>query len=260
MPRHPFHIVDPRPWPILAALAAFSVAAGFLSWFHEKSPRLLIIAIVTLSTVAALWWRDVVRERTFIGHHTSYVARGLRLGIALFILSEAMFFFGFFWAFFHRALSPNPEIGCTWPPVGIEPIDPLALPLFNTALLLGSGFTITWSHHALLQANRQEGLRGLIWTILFGLAFTYVQFQEYKTAPFTIADGVYGSIFFVTTGFHGLHVIIGTTFLLVNLVRHFKYHFSPTHHLGFEFGAWYWHFVDVVWIFLYLCLYWWGGN
>merc|ERR1711893_568355 len=172
--------------------------------------------IVRLLYVAALWWRDIIRERTYIGHHTSYVARGLRLGMLLFLLSEAMFFFRFFWAFFHSALSPTPEVGCTWPPVGIEPIDPLAVPLVNTAILLGSGVTVTWAHHGLLAGNREEALKGLAMTVFLGYMFTRLQLQEYYDAPFTIADGIYGSCFYLITGFHGLHVIIGTVFLAVN--------------------------------------------
>ena len=191
-----------------------------------------------------------------MGHHTSYVARGLRLGFVLFLLSEVMFFFGFFWAFFHRALSPSPEIGCTWPPVGIEPIRPFALPLVNTALLLTSGVRLTWAHHALLCGRREETLWALGITVGLGLVFTRVQWIEYCNAPFTMADGIYGSCFFIITGFHGIHVILGTVFLVVNWYRTAAYHFSPGHHLGFEFGAWYWHFVDVVWVLLYLCLYW----
>lgn len=259
MPRHPFHIVDPRPWPIIVSLNVFSVATGLVGWFHEKSILLLIFGLFNLLITVALWWRDVVREGTYIGHHTSYVSRGLRAGILLFILSEALFFFGFFWAFFHRSLRPNPEVGCIWPPTGIEPIRPFAIPLLNTAILLGSGFSVTWAHHALIEGNRSEAAWGLFFTVLLGGIFSVLQVKEYLDAPFTIADGIYGSIFFVTTGFHGLHVIIGTLFLGVNLVRVMGHHFSISHHLGFEFGAWYWHFVDVVWIFLYLCLYWWGS-
>jgi len=259
MPRHPFHIVDPSPWPILTAINCFGVAMGFIRWFHDKDPRLLGWRIAGLLYTLALWWRDVIRERTFMGHHTTYVARGLRTGMLLFLLSEAIFFFGFFWAFFHSALRPAPEIGCTWPPVGIEPISPWAMPIANTAILLASGCTLTWAHHGLLEANRKEALHGLAISIILGVVFTRIQLQEYRGAHFTIADGIYGSCFYMLTGFHGLHVIIGTVFLSVNWWRTFRYHFSSVHHLGFEFGAWYWHFVDVIWILLYLCLYWWGG-
>ena len=187
-----------------------------------------------------------MRESTYGGHHTSYVSRGLRFGILLFIGSEALFFAGFFWAFFHRALRPGLEVGCVWPPVGIDPIRPFAIPLLNTAVLLGSGFRVTWAHHALIEGDRMEAIWGLLFTVGLGGIFTYLQLKEYQEASFTIADGVYGSIFFVATGFHGLHVLVGTIFLSVNLFRVVKFHFSTSHHLGFEFAAWYWHFVDVV--------------
>jgi len=255
MPRHPFHVVEPRPWPIIAALNAFNLATGLLIWFYEHTPKLVVISVVAIMYTLTLWWRDVVRERTFLGHHTSYVCRGLRIGIVLFLISEAIFFVGFFWAFFHTALSPGPEIGCIWPPIGIKIPNPYTVPLFNTVTLLSSGVTVTWAHHRLLEGSRDNALAGLALTIALGITFTFTQMHEYYHAHFTIADGIFGSIFFVATGFHGLHVIIGTIFLSVNLFRTYCHHFSPGHHLGFEFGAWYWHFVDVVWIFLYLFLY-----
>lgn len=259
MPRHPYHIVDPRPWPVIVGVNVFSVARGLVLWFHEKSMLLLLLGLFNLAVVSALWWRDVIREATYLGHHTTYVSRGLRIGMLLFIFSEALFFFGFFWAFFHSSIRPTPEIGCVWPPYGIEVIRPFAIPLLNTAILLGSGFRITWAHHALIEGDQGQASLGLFFTILLGVIFTGLQAKEYIDAPFTIADRVYGSVFFVTTGFHGLHVIIGTIFLSVRLYRVLSHHYSVGHHLGFEFAAWYWHFVDVVWIFLYLCLYWWGS-
>lgn len=207
----------------------------------------------------AQWWRDIIRESTFIGYHTSYVVQAHRLGIILFIISEVMFFFSFFWAFFHSALAPTVQIACTWPPPGIEPINPFSVPLLNTAVLLASGFTVTWAHHGLIAGSRKNALQALFITCSLGLYFTKLQLQEYYDAPFTIADGIYGSVFFVSTGFHGLHVIIGTLFLLVCLYRTYAIHFSTDRHVGFEAAAWYWHFVDVVWIFLYLCIYWWGS-
>lgn len=179
----------------------------------------------------------MIREATYLGHHTTHVSRGLRIGILLFIFSEALFFFGFFWAFFHSSMRPTPEIGCVWPPFGIETIRPFAIPLLNTAILLGSGFRITWAHHALIEGDQNQTSLGLFFTILLGVIFTGLQAKEYMDAPFTIADRVYGSIFFVTTGFHGLHVIIGTIFLSVRLYRVIKYHYSSGHHLGFEFAA-----------------------
>lgn len=259
IPRNPFHIVDIRPWPLLGAIRAFNLAAGLIAWFHAHSFYLLIVGTISIALTMAQWWRDVIRESTFIGYHTSYVVQAHRFGILLFIASEAMFFFAFFWAFFHSRLAPTPQIACVWPPPGTQTINPFAVPLLNTAVLLASGFTVTWAHHALLAAHQTETLRALTVTCLLGLYFTHLQLHEYREAPFTIADGIYGSVFFVSTGFHGLHVIIGTTFLIICLYRAFALQFSSDRHFGFEAAAWYWHFVDVIWILLYLCIYWWGS-
>nr|ANE10981.1 cytochrome c oxidase subunit III [Lanius sphenocercus sphenocercus] len=256
---HSFHMVDPSPWPILGAAAALLTTSGLTVWFHFHSPHLLIIGLTSTALVMFQWWRDIVRESTFQGHHTPMVQKGLRYGMVLFITSEAFFFLGFFWAFFHSSLAPTPELGGQWPPVGIKPLDPMDIPLLNTAILLASGVTVTWTHHSIMEAKRKQAIQALTLTVLLGLYFTALQAMEYYEAPFSIADGVYGSTFFVATGFHGLHVIIGSTFLLVCLLRLIKYHFTPKHHFGFEAAAWYWHFVDVVWLFLYMTIYWWGS-
>jgi len=205
------------------------------------------------------WWRDVSREATFQGHHTVPVGVGLRWGMILFITSEVLFFFAFFWAFFHSSLAPTVELGSHWPPTGIEPLNPFHVPLLNTAVLLASGVTVTWAHHSLLAGNRAEATQALALTITLGMYFTALQLFEYIQAPFTIADAAYGSTFFVATGFHGLHVIIGSSFLTVCLLRQIRFHFSNNHHFGFEAAAWYWHFVDVVWLFLFVSIYWWGS-
>lgn len=257
--QHPFHIVDRSPWPIAAAIGALTTTVGTVCWFQGDNLFTAALGIITLVFIMTLWWRDVVREATFLGMHTSYVARGIKIGFTLFILSEVMFFFRFFWAFFHRALSPTAEIGMTWPPTGISPIHPWGVPLLNTAILLSSGVSLTWSHHSLRKGDGKEAWQALIITVLLGLWFTALQAYEYWEASFTIADRVYGRTFFVATGFHGLHVIIGTTFLLICLIRLTRAHFSTNHHVGFECATWYWHFVDVVWIFLFVCIYWWGG-
>nr|QXF29934.1 cytochrome c oxidase subunit III [Chloeia pocicola] len=259
MIRNPFHLVEPSPWPLTASLGAFFLTVGLAAWFHNFSPLPLFFGITMILLTMIQWWRDVTREATFQGHHTSYVVKGLRWGMVLFIASEVMFFFAFFWAFFHSSLAPTPEIGCTWPPTGITPLNPFAVPLLNTAVLLASGVTVTWAHHALMAANRTDAIMALILTVSLGAYFTVLQAGEYMETSFTIADSVYGSTFFVATGFHGLHVLIGSTFLLVCLIRTVLHHFSSGHHFGFEAAAWYWHFVDVVWIFLYLCMYWWGS-
>lgn len=256
---HPFHLVNYRPWPLTGAIGAIITTSGLVKWFHQYNINLFLLGnIITLLTVYQ-WWRDVTRERTFQGHHTSIVTIGIRWGIILFILSEILFFVSFFWAFFHIRLSPATEIGANWPPIGIIPFSPTQIPLLNTAILLASGVTVTWAHHGLLENNHSQRIQGLFFTIILGIYFTILQAYEYLEAPFTIADCVYGSTFFIATGFHGLHVLIGTTFLLICLIRHINNHFSKSHHFGFEAAAWYWHFVDVVWLFLYVSIYWWGG-
>lgn len=259
MIRQPFHLVEFSPWPLLGAIGALALTSGLAAWFHNFGPLLLTLGLIITLIVILQWWRDVIRERTYQGFHTSSVTKGLRVGIILFISSEVLFFFAFFWAFFHRRLAPTPELGCTWPPTGIYPINPFSIPLLNTAVLLASGVTVTWAHHRLIEGNRTGAIQGLALTVFLGAYFTILQVGEYFEAPFTIADRVYGTTFFVATGFHGLHVLIGTTFLFVCLLRTTLHHFSSGHHFGFEAAAWYWHFVDVVWIFLYLCIYWWGS-
>lgn len=259
MIRQPFHLVEYRPWPLTSSLGAFTLAIGLARWFHGYGITCFSIAILLIILSIYQWWRDVVREGTYIGHHTSPVAVGLRWGIILFITSEVIFFFAFFWAFFHRSLAPAPEIGCSWPPTGISPLNPFSVPLLNTAVLLASGVTVTWAHHRLIEGKRTDAIQALTLTVILGAYFTVLQAGEYIAAPFTIADRVYGTTFFVATGFHGLHVLIGSRFLLICLLRTLSNHFSSGHHFGFEAAAWYWHFVDVVWICLYLCIYWWGS-
>lgn len=257
--RNPFHIVESRPWPLTGSLGAFFLVTGLVSWFHNNNPIGIVIGLLIITLTIFQWWRDVVREATFQGHHTKLVNKGLRVGIILFILSEVLFFVAFFWAFFHSALAPTNELGCCWPPTGITPINPFSVPLLGTAVLLGRGVTVTWAHHRLIQGRYRGSAQALGLTVFLGLYFTTLQLGEYKEATFTIADSIYGTTFFVATGFHGLHVIIGSSFLLICLIRHLKIQFSSDHHFGFEAAAWYWHFVDVVWIFLYLSIYWWGS-
>ena len=259
MPRQPFHLVELRPWPLTSAIGALTLTIGLAAWFHGHGIWCFLLAITLIIISIIQWWRDVIREATFIGHHTSYVAKGLRVGIILFITSEVLFFFAFFWAFFHRRLSPTPEIGSCWPPIGINPLNPFSVPLLNTAVLLASGVTVTWAHHSLIENSRNGAIQALSLTVLLGAYFTVLQAGEYAVAPFSIADRIYGSTFFVATGFHGIHVLIGSTFLIVCLIRTIAHHISVGHHVGFETAAWYWHFVDVVWICLYICIYWWGS-
>nr|AND96647.1 cytochrome c oxidase subunit 3 [Eurysternus inflexus] len=255
---HPYHLVDVSPWPLLGALGAMITMIGIIKWFHMFNNNLFLLGSTITLMVMYQWWRDVIREGTFQGLHTYKVTMGLRWGMILFITSEIFFFVSFFWSFFHSSLSPSIELGMTWPPKGIEPFNPLQIPLLNTLILLTSGLTVTWAHHSLIENDSNQTTQGLLLTVLLGIYFTLLQAYEYVEAPFTMADSVYGSTFFICTGFHGLHVIIGTTFLLVCLMRHMNNHFSCIHHFGFEAAAWYWHFVDVVWLFLYISIYWWG--
>ena len=257
---HPYHLVDESPWPILSSILAFRIMIGILKWFHLNLITHFLFRFYLLLLVSIKWWIDISRERSYQGLHTSIVELGLRWGIGLFIISEAFFFLSFFWAFFHRRLSPNMEIGITWPPMGIQPFNPFSVPLLNTIILLSSGIRITWRHHRLLVREFFEALNSLLCTILLGMYFTALQGIEYLEAPFRIADSIFGSTFFIATGFHGIHVIVGTLFLLVCYIRILQGKFSKDHHIGFEAASWYWHFVDVIWLILFISIYWWGGN
>nr|QDP18096.1 cytochrome c oxidase subunit 3 [Dictyophorus spumans] len=255
----PFHLVDFSPWPILSAMSAMILTLGLTKWFHTFNMNLLIMSIMIMIMIMIQWWRDVIRESTYQGLHTKSVSMGLRWGMMLFISSEVLFFISFFWAFFSSSITPTIEIGMTWPPMGIKPFNPMQIPLLNTAILLSSGVTVTWAHHSLMESNHSQTMQGLFFTSIMGMYFTMLQAYEYYEAPFTIADAIYGSTFFMATGFHGLHVIIGTVFLMTCLIRHSMNQFSSSHHFGFEAAAWYWHFVDVVWLLLYISIYWWGS-
>ena len=284
--KHPYHLVDPSPWPIVGSIAAFVLAMGAIFYMHPsmlglKEPAFWLFlpgAALVLYTMF-MWWRDVVKEAEFQGHHTKVVQLGLRYGMILFIASEVMFFAAFFWAFFDNFLyaTEAKQIarihanGGQWPPAHIAVFDAWDLPFMNTLILLLSGVTVTWAHHALREGNRRDLVRGLACTVVLGLLFTTFQVIEYSSAPFSfqrlIADpsawdsfklekgGSYPSAFFMATGFHGFHVIIGTIFLTVCLFRARAGHFKPEQHFGFEAAAWYWHFVDVVWLFLFFCIY-----
>jgi len=258
MNKHPFHIVDVSPWPLTGASGGLFLLSGLARSIHNYDNRLRFLGLVLVLLTIAQWWRDVCREATYQGKHTLKVENGIRLGILLFITSEVCLFLAFFWSFFHSSLRPTVEVGATWPPVWVESINPFGVPLLNTTVLLSSGATITWAHIALLRGNRYEARISLSITVALGGFFTVLQAAEYVYRPFTISDSVYGRTFFLATGFHGLHVIIGSFFIGVILYRHLLCHFSEAHHFGFESRAWYWHFVDVVWLFLFICVYWWG--
>jgi len=266
---HDYHLVDPSPWPVTGSIAAFVLAVGAVGWMkHMFSAAPLVFGIGAVGVLYTMfgWWRDVIREAEHKGDHTRVVQISHRYGMILFIASEVMFFVAWFWAYFNTALFPDAIrevvrtefIGGVWPPKGIETFDPWHLPLLNTLILLTSGTTVTWAHHAMLENDRDGVKWGLICTIALGALFSCVQAYEYSHATFAFSGNIYGATFFMATGFHGAHVLIGTIFLLVCLFRVYAGHFTPTHHLGFEFAAWYWHFVDVVWLFLFACIYVWG--
>nr|QJF72865.1 cytochrome c oxidase subunit 3 [Nephus reunioni] len=256
---HPFHLVDYSPWPLLGAFGAMISMMGLIKWFHLFNNNLFLIGNIITMIIMYQWWRDVTRESTFQGHHTNSVSIGLRWGMILFITSEVFFFVSFFWGFFHSSLSPSIELGMIWPPKSIYTFNPIQIPLLNTLILLSSGLTVTWAHHGLMENNYNQAFQGLLLSIILGFYFTLLQGIEYIESSFNISDSVYGSCFFMATGFHGLHVIIGSIFLTSCLIRLTLLHFSQWHHFGFEAAAWYWHFVDVVWLFLYISIYWWGS-
>jgi len=265
---HDYHLVDPSPWPIIGSISAFIMAIGMVMLMHDAGPWVLIIGGLGVAYTMLAWWRDVIREAEVEGHHTPVVQLHLRYGMILFIASEVMFFVAWFWAYFDAALYPDAieqysrveATGGVWPPVGIETFDPWHLPLLNTLILLTSGTTVTWAHHALLHGDRNGLKWGLICTVILGALFSCVQIFEYTHADFSFGGSIYGATFYMSTGFHGAHVLIGSIFLVVCLFRALAGHFKPDHHFGFEAAAWYWHFVDVVWLFLFAAIYIWGAS
>ena len=270
--KHPYHLVDPSPWPLVGSLSAVVMAVGAVAYMHEWQSLAMGTWMLPVGTVLVLftmfmWWRDVVGESVIQKLHTPVVKIGLRYGMALFIASEVMFFVAFFWAYFDASLFVNEAFqvdrvaatGGVWPPEGVKTFDPFDLPLLNTLILRLSGCTVTWAHHALLENDRKGLVRGLACTVILGVLFTALQAYEYSHAAFGFADNIYSSTFYMATGFHGFHVLIGTLFLAVCLFRSIKGHFSPQEHVGFEAAAWYWHFVDVVWLFLFGAIYIWGA-
>jgi len=259
---HDYHLVNPSPWPLLGAIAGGCLFSGAVMWFHQNNygVPLMILGFALVLTTMFLWWTDVIKE-AHSGDHTPVVQLHLRYGMILFIASEVMFFLAWFWAFFDNAIFPSAvdAVGGVWPPKGVEVLDPWGFPLLNTMILLCSGTTVTWAHHSLIHGDRAGLKLGLWLTILLGLSFTSVQAYEYLHAPFAFKGSIYGSTFFMATGFHGFHVIVGTIFLTVCLIRSYRGDFTPRQHFGFEAAAWYWHFVDVVWLFLFTSIYVWGG-
>ncbi|NYZ13386.1 cytochrome c oxidase subunit 3 [Azospirillum sp. RWY-5-1] len=259
---HPYHLLNPSPWPLLGAFAAGLLATGMVIYMHGGTWIIALLGFLSVLGVMFGWWRDIIKESVKEKAHTPIVKIGLRYGMSLFIASEVMFFSAFFWAFYDAALfpkvSPDNPAG-VWPPPKIETFDPFHLPLMMTLILLLSGVTVTWAHHALQEGKNNEAAKALGITVLLGVMFSFFQGYEYSHAAFGFQDGIFPSTFYMATGFHGFHVIIGTIFLAVCWFRVQKGHFTPKSHFGFEAAAWYWHFVDVVWLFLYVSVYWWGS-
>lgn len=256
---HNFHIVSERPWPIVTSISAIALTHATVMFTQFKEATPLLISFLLTSFCSYQWWRDVFRESSIEGSHPKIVLKGIKLGVIFFIASEVLFFFSFFWAFFQRRISPAHELGIIWPPKGLKIFNPLNIPLINTIILLSSGVTVTWAHHSLLKRNFKKRIIGLSFTVLLGVYFTILQGIEYWQAPFSIWDSVCGSTFFIATGFHGLHVIIGTIFLFIRLTQLISLKLCINHIMRLEAAAWYWHFVDVVWLFLYITIYWWGN-
>jgi len=278
---HDYHIIDPSPWPLIGSIGALLMALGGIAYMRALAggdfillgldlssggPTILLIGFAIVLYTMFAWWSDTVTE-SHQGHHTRVVSLHLRYGMLLFIASEVMFFVAWFWAFFDASLFPGEaaqvarveHTGGIWPPQGIEVLDPWHLPLFNTVILLLSGTTVTWAHHALIEGDRKT-LKGMLFvTVVLGVLFSFVQAYEYAYAPFTFSESIYGATFFMATGFHGFHVLVGTLFLIVCLFRAMAGHFTVEKHFGFEAAAWYWHFVDVVWLFLFCCIYVWAS-
>ena len=261
--KQPYHLVDPSPWPIVGALGGGLTVLGIVFVAHYHNWALLILGLAAVLAVMFFWWRDILKESHTPGLHSAVVQLGLRYGMMFFITSEVMFFVAFFWAFFNFALFPEHVAFAKvmmWPPEGIRTFDPFHIPFLNTMILLLSGTTVTWAHHSLLENDRKGLVVGLALTVLLGLSFTGFQALEYSHAPFHFGGTIYPSVFFLATGFHGFHVIVGTLFLIVCFLRARAGDFTPERHFGLEAAAWYWHFVDVVWLFLFVCIYWWGAS
>ena len=251
---HDYHILPPSLNPLLGSLAALFMLTGAILWMHGSGPYLFLAGFVGVLYIMYAWWSEVVTE-SHVGDHTPVVQIHHRYGMTLFIASEVMFFVAWFWAYFDVSLFPNEFVGYVWPPKDIETFDPWDIPLINTLVLLLSGTTVTWSHHSLIEGDRKGFVQGLTLTVILGFFFTLLQAYEYHHATFDYSGHIYGSVFYMATGFHGFHVIVGTIFLAVCLARAKKGHFTKDHHFGFEAAAWYWHFVDVVWLFLFAAIY-----
>lgn len=258
---HPFHLVGPSPWPIFTSFSLLNVALtlGLTSHGYITNNYLLFLTFFTVLYSMTLWFKDIIAESTYLGEHTIAVKRGLNQGFLLFVVSEILIFISLFWAFLHSAVNPTMEIGMAWPPAGIEAISPAELPLLNTIILLASGVTITYAHHALINGNRTNTLYGFIYSTILITLFVFCQVLEYKFSSFTLTDGVYGSTFFSLTGLHGIHMVMLITMLAICTWRIYNYDFTNTSHVGAETTILYLHVLDVIWLFIYIIVYWWGS-
>lgn len=264
---HPYHLVQPSIWPLAGAFAAGLLAVGAVLYMHKVDLgsfhfglKGVLLGFAAVLSVMFFWWRDVIREAVVEKAHSPVTKVGFRYGMSLFIASEVMFFVAFFWAFFDASLFPKEAIGHVWPPATVEPIAAFGLPFLMTMILLLSGCTVTWAHHAIIEGRQEDAVNALAYTVGLGILFTCFQGYEYWHATFPFTGGIYSSAFYMATGFHGFHVLVGTIFLIVCYFRARKGHFTAESHFGFEAAAWYWHFVDIVWLFLFTAIYWWGNS
>ena len=259
---HTYHLVDQSPWPILISWTLFFMAIGAVLYMHgyNNGGYLLYLGFLLTSTVMYFWLSDVHMEGSFLGHHTKEVKNGLMIGFILFVISEVFAFISVFWAYFHSSIVPSVEIGGYWPPLGITPLNAFSIPLLNTFLLLSSGAFITYGHHAFIAGKRVFTINSFFMTIVLAVVFTLFQYIEYTESSFSFADSVFGTTFYAATGLHGFHVIVGTIFIIIGFLRIINYNVTKQGHVGIETGILYWHFVDVVWLFLFIAVYFWGSN
>lgn len=255
----PYFILNIRPWPILISINSFNFLISNIIIINFKFNIINLLNLINILLIFIIWWRDIIRERTFQGKHNYYIINLIKIRIIIFIISEIFLFISFFWNFLHNSLSPSIELGLNWPPKNIKFFNPLLIPLLNTIILLTSRFTITITHFYILKNLKLKSTKFINLTIILSIYFLILQALEYNQANFTFSDSVFGSSFYIATGFHGLHVIIGIIFLIINIIRIIKIHFSFLHHIRFELRAWYWHFIDIIWLFLYITFYWWNN-
>ena len=260
-----YYLPEPSRWPIVGSIGLFFLALGAVFTMNAVSGGwyIVLVGAIVMTYMLFGWFGTVIRESES-GKYNKQVDVSFRWSMSWFIFSEVMFFAAWFWSFFKHAMYPmgpdSPRVDGVWPPVGIETFDPFHLPLINTLILLCSGAAATWAHHALVHEENREDMKMGLWiAIALGAVFTLFQAYEYSHAAFGFSGNIYGANFFMATGFHGFHVLVGTIFLFICLMRTYRGHFTAKSHIGFEAAAWYWHFVDVVWLFLFFAVYIWGG-